>query len=1105
MARELELLDFPRVQSALAERTQTALGAEAAWALSPTSKEEAEARHRRIEEARFFPLRLGGVRDLRPMLAQAERGEVLSGEDLLAAASTLARAMELKSELATTEHEALKEVAAKIGDHRGFTKSVFRALDETGEVRDEASEKLKKIRARIAPLKRRIQEKVYDLLNRHAEDLADRFVTLRRGRYVLPVKAERVHRVPGVVLDRSSSGATYFVEPLAIVPLNNELARLLLEEEAEVRRILAELTAKLAQDPHVEDTLAALAELDLTEAARRLAEDWNLTRPTFGPPGRYALKEAFHPLIKNPVKNDLALDERRRFLLVSGPNMGGKTALLKTLGLAQAMAQSGLFVPAAAAEIPFVRAILTDIGDEQDILADLSTFASHLKRLKEILEKAGPDTLVLVDELGTGTDPEEGAALGQAILEELLKKGARGIVTTHLAPLKAFAASAEGVENASMAFDLERFAPTYRLVVGVPGRSYAFAIAERLGFPKGPLERAQALLGEGARTAEALLARLEEEKRTLEDELKKTAAERQRAERARRELEARLAAIESERQRVLKEARAEADRLLLEAERQIKRAKERAKTEAGKKDALRQVMELRQRYRPEKRRNPYPDLKPGTQVEVPDYRAKGRVLELRGDVALVQIGLLKVEVPIERLKPRDEGAPRPTEAVVVKSGFEPELNLRGLTQAEALLALDEFLTEAYALKETPVRILHGKGTGALRTAVRQALKRDKRVKHFHDAMPYEGGHGAQGLALAVKARLRVVLGKKHLQDRRGGHGEQRPPKPKERGPGEDGEDHRHRVKLGGLGEHPRGVEVGLELVLDDEDQDGPEHHPKPLGGRQQYREQKRDDAAEVGDEVEDGADKPQRGRHRHPHQGVPHPQGEPGEEGHHQLAADVAAHRPVELGGELLEKGLVGEGDEAKEALAHAGEVEHQVGGEQEDQDELEKPADDLGHPHHEPLAPGKQGLKPGEEGLGELAEKRTQIPRGLLEEGIEPGAGAEAALHPGKQRAHPGQKPLDEPGEVGDEDRELGHHLVDEHRGQGEEQKPGGKDYEHPGPAGDAAALEPGDHRVSQVGKGVGGGEDGQHLARPGGEEVKPVKKPEVDGDADVGVFPDL
>ncbi len=741
MREALSVLDFDRIRQALAERAQTAPGAERAVQLAPAERARAEALQQRIEEAGAFPLRLTGVADLGPFLARVRRGERLEGPELLAAAGTLERAMELKAALSETALSALKAAAEPIGDHRDFVRRVRRALDEEGVVKDEASPKLKKIRARIGPLRRRIQERVYALLERHADDLSDRFVTLRRGRYVLPVKAERAHRVPGVVLDRSGSGATLFVEPLSIVPLNNELARLLLEEEAEVNRILGELSAALAADTGVEATRSALAELDLVAAARRLAEDWNLTRPRFGPPGRLALAGAFHPLVKDPVKNDLALDERRRILLVSGPNMGGKTVILKTVGLIQLMAQSGLFVPAEAAELPFVRAVLADIGDEQDILADLSTFASHLERLKRILAAAGPDTLVLIDELGTGTDPEEGAALGQAVLEALLSQNARAVVTTHLSPLKAFAADAEGIENASMQFDLERFAPTYRLLLGVPGRSYAFAIAKRLGFPEPVRARAEALLGEGAKTVEALLAHLEAEKRALAEELRAAEAKRREAERLEEELARRLAGIEAERERVLAEARAEADRMLLLAEREIKRAKAKAKTAEGKRDALREVLALRQRVRPRPEANPYPGLKEGTLVEVPDYRAKGRVLRVRGGEALVQIGALKVEVPVARLKPRDEGAPRPTEAVVVKSGFEPELNLRGLTQDEALLALDEFLTEAYALKESPVRILHGKGTGALRTAVHRALKRDKRVARFHDAMPYEGGHG----------------------------------------------------------------------------------------------------------------------------------------------------------------------------------------------------------------------------------------------------------------------------------------------------------------------------------------------------------------------------
>ena len=745
----LEPLDFPAVRQALAERAQTAMGAELARGLKPVNQDTAEARIARAREARFFALGLGGVRDLSPLLKALKAGARLEGPDLLAAAATLERAMALKAGLMETELSALKAVAAKIGDHGAYVRAVERALDETGAVKDGASEKLKRLRRRIAPLRRRIQERMYELAERYQEALSDRFVTLRRGRFVLPVKAERLHEVPGIVLDRSGSGATFFVEPAAVVPLNNELAGLILEEEAEVRRILAELSARLAADTAVPGTLSALAELDLAEATRRLAEDWNLSAPTFGEKGVFALEAAFHPLIKDPVKNDLRLDEKTRILLISGPNMGGKTAILKTLGLAQLMAQSGLFVPAKKAILPYVRRFFVDVGDRQSLTESLSTFAAHLNKLKAAVEEADEGSLVLLDELGTGTDPEEGAALAQAVLEALLEKGARGIATTHLTPLKVFASEAEGIENASMQFDARTLAPTYRLVVGVPGRSFALAIAERLHFPEPLLRRASALLGDEGRRLEALLAEMEAKEAALREKLSRAEAERAAAERARAELTERLSAIEAEREAMLTAARAEADRLLKEAEQQIKRLKAQAKTAEGKKDALKEVMALRQRVKPRPRKNPYPELRPGTLVEVPDYRQKGRVLRVEDGVALVQIGMLKVEVPTERLKPRDEGAPRPKEAVVVKSGFEPELNLRGLTQSEALLALDEFLTEAQAMKETPVRILHGKGTGALRNAVRQALKRDKRVASFHDAMPYEGGHGVTVVHLKV--------------------------------------------------------------------------------------------------------------------------------------------------------------------------------------------------------------------------------------------------------------------------------------------------------------------------------------------------------------------
>ncbi len=744
-------LEFDRVRAALAERAATAMGVERAHALEPyPTLAEAQAFQAAVAEALLVPYRLGGIRDLRPLLQRAREGRRLEGLELVEAAHTLSAAAELKRHLLEAETEHLAELAARVGEHLLFRRRVAEALEEDGRVKDHATPKLRQIRRRMEPLRAQIQDRLYAVMDAHPEAVQERFITLRRDRYVIPVKAHLQHQVTGIVLDQSASGATVFLEPASVVPLNNELAKLRLEEEAEVQRVLFELTQALAADPEVDRTLEALATLDLVRAAASLAEDWRLARPRWGEPGRYRLQGLFHPLVANCVPNDLELDADRRLLLITGPNMGGKTVLLKSLGLAVLMAQAGLFVPAQAAELPWVDAILVDIGDEQSLEHSLSTYAAHLVRLEAVLQKASPRALVLIDELGSGTDPMEGAALSQAILEALLERGARGVITTHLTPLKAFAMERAGVLNASMAFDLERLEPTYRLVLGVPGRSYALAVARQLGFPEAVLARAEVLLGPEGRELEALLERLEAERRALQAELAQARAARAEAEALRAELEARLARIEAERQERLEAARAEADRLLKEVHERIRTLREQARQgESAKRDALRTVMQLRQQVRPEPKRPRLEGLKPGMTVEVPSYRKTGTVVRVDGEEAVVQIGVLKVSVPTAELRPRGEDAPRPKQAVVVKSGFEPELNVRGLTAVEAVEAVHDFISEALALKETPVRILHGKGTGALRRAIRDALKRDKRVASFHDAMPYEGGHGVTVVHLKV--------------------------------------------------------------------------------------------------------------------------------------------------------------------------------------------------------------------------------------------------------------------------------------------------------------------------------------------------------------------
>ncbi|MER3480139.1 MAG: endonuclease MutS2 [Meiothermus sp.] len=740
MRDPLEALEFARIRQALADRASTFMGQEAALTLTPKpTLEEALAQQATIAEALGYPYRLGGISDIRAPLAAAREGKRLQGLELLGIAHTLEAAIQLKHELLEIG-ERLSAIAAQIGEHTLYRRRVAESLEEGGAVKDSASPRLAQIRKRLNPLREQIHERLYSLMDRAGNAIQERYITLRRDRYVIPVKASFQHQVPGIVLDQSDTGLTVFIEPSSVVPLNNQLYSLRLEEEAEVARILFELTGLLAQDPEIDQTLSAITALDLARAGAALAEDWKLSKPRFNLEGTYRLEGAWHPLIPNPVANDLELSQAARLMLLTGPNMGGKTALLKTLGLAVLMAQSGLYVAARSAQLSFPDQVFVDIGDEQSLEASLSTFAAHLLRLKEVLAEATPQSLVLVDELGSGTDPEEGAALSQAFLEALLERGARGLITTHLSPLKAFAQETPGVQNASMRFDLEHLAPTYQLVVGTPGRSYALAIARRLGFPEALNTRAEALLGPEGGRVERLLAALEAERESLRQRLAEAEQLQSQARREREELQARLSELEHKREQLLEEARREAEGLVSEAQERLRQVRLQGKS-AGQGRALQELMQLRSRYQKPAKPSPASSgVVAGATVQVPEYNAQARVLEVRGGEALVQMGSVRMSLPLASLRPLEAPKPQPAGARV-KSRFDCELNLRGMTVDEALLAIDDFLTEAKSLGESPVRLLHGKGTGALRNAIREALRRDKRVENFHDAVPYEGGHG----------------------------------------------------------------------------------------------------------------------------------------------------------------------------------------------------------------------------------------------------------------------------------------------------------------------------------------------------------------------------
>lgn len=745
----VESLDFDRIRRALVDRASTFMGQEALASLLPkNSIAEALALQATVAEALVYPYRLGGISDLRPALASAREGLRLEGLQLREVAGSLESAVALKHELLEIGNY-LKALAARIGEHTFFLRRIRECLDEAGNVRDDATPRLREIRRRVNPLREQIRDKLQHLMDRNPEAIQERFITIRRDRYVIPVKASFQNKISGIILDQSDSGLTVYMEPTSVVPLNNQLASLKLEEDAEVNRVLFELSAILGNDAELDETLQSLTELDIARAAANLAEDWQLARPRLNQDGFYRLKAARHPLITNPISNDLELTQEHRILLITGPNMGGKTALLKTLGLAVLMAQCGLFVAVETAEIAFPDQLFVDIGDQQSIQESLSTFAAHVLQLKEVLISATPHSLVLIDELGSGTDPEEGAALSQAFVEGLLAKEMRGLITTHLSPLKAFAQDTPGVRNASMRFDLENLRPTYQLVVGAPGRSYALSIARRLGFPQAEVERAEELLGPEGGRLERLLASLEAERERLRGARQAAESRQQQAQSRDQELARQLAELAQHKERLLEEARAEAEQVVQDAQERVRQTRERSKTQ-GQGQVLQELIQLRSRYQREKPTPLKTGFQVGSVVDVPEYGGQGTIVELRGQEAVLQMGAVRLTVPLVRLQPKEE--PKPPKSagrVQHKAKIATELNLRGLTVEEALLAVDDYLAEARATATTPVRLLHGKGTGALRNALRDSLKRDRRVENFHDAVPYEGGHGVTVVHLRI--------------------------------------------------------------------------------------------------------------------------------------------------------------------------------------------------------------------------------------------------------------------------------------------------------------------------------------------------------------------
>ncbi len=721
---------------------------------------------------------------------RAYKGAVLSPKELLDVAALLRSARTVLDYSSTDRlfETSLDSVFARLISNRALEDRISRAIMSEELIADEASPELAEIRRKIRATNNRIKDTLGSYVGgARLKYLQENIVTMRNGRYVVPVKAEYRNEMKGLVHDTSSSGATLFVEPMAVVEANNELRELSAAEAHEIERILAELSALVAEfSSAISVNYHNLTELAFYYAAASLAISMRAVKPIITDKHRIVLNKARHPLIAKDkvVPIDVSLGDDFSTLIITGPNTGGKTVTLKTIGLFVLMSQAGLQIPAAEeSTVGVFREVLVDIGDEQSIEASLSTFSSHMVTVVDILTKVGTDSLVLFDELGSGTDPIEGAALAMAILEHVKDSGALSASTTHYAELKAYALETEGVRNASCEFDVETLRPTYRLIVGTPGKSNAFAISEKLGIDSEIIRRAESLIEEDSKHFENVIQRLDTERIALERE--REIAERLREEyeayksSAERELQQKIARSEEEIQKALLKARQILDSARASSEfifRQLEdirrqenrelrdemtlRAREEMRSRLRETESLFDGVEIREVSLDDDYKLPRP-LKVGDKVYLVTVGAEGVVTATADKKGLISVtaGVLKTKVTEDKLrllegdlkfKRRGEPTPKVSEGKVKKSivsTFKTEVDVRGMIGDDAWFVVDKYLDDAILAGIGSVRIIHGKGTGALRAALWKYFKTDKRIKSYRHGEYGEGDAGVTVIEL----------------------------------------------------------------------------------------------------------------------------------------------------------------------------------------------------------------------------------------------------------------------------------------------------------------------------------------------------------------------
>ncbi|MFL2079724.1 endonuclease MutS2 [Marinilactibacillus psychrotolerans] len=779
--KSFKTLDFPKVINQLSKHAVSELGKEKIHALSPSSDYiEVKDKQEETEDGVRILRMKGGIPlspfiDIRPHLKRANIGAALNGKEVAQIGKVIKSVREIdqffvKLKEDEIELKQLYIISDQFVALRPLERAIFTVVDEGGYVLDDASTALRGIRTGIKQTESRVRQKLESIVRgSQAKFLTDAIITMRNDRYVIPVKQENRTTFGGVVHDQSSTGQTLFIEPQSVVDLNNRLKQYQSEERSEIERILAEVTNVIM--PHtaeIDQNMTVLVLLDFINAKAKYAQEIKGIKPLISENNAVSFMRARHPLLEESevVANDIILGEEYQIMIITGPNTGGKTVALKTLGLLQLMAQSGLQIPVAEQSVMGIfSSVFADIGDEQSIEQSLSTFSSHMTNIVEILNKIDDQSLVLLDELGAGTDPQEGAALAIALLDAIAAKGSYALITSHYPELKAYGYNRPQTINASMEFDVETLSPTYKLLIGIPGRSNAFEIAKRLGLNDMVIESARQLMSGESQSVDEMIQDLENKRKQASQETVKVREELQNAQALHRELKNAFKEYEAEKEQLKKKAEKEANQIIEKAQkdtekiiedlraRQLQGAQGSAVKEHEFIEAQTRLSNLKLEeeslkknkiLQKQKRKK---ELKPGDFVQVESLGQKGTIVEKSGNKQwVVQMGMLKMKLNESDLTPAQQEKEPSYNRTSLKStsmgSVSTEIDLRGERVEAALNQLDQYIDQAILSNYPQVTVIHGMGTGAVRKAVQDYLKKHPQVKSYNDAPANQGGNGA---------------------------------------------------------------------------------------------------------------------------------------------------------------------------------------------------------------------------------------------------------------------------------------------------------------------------------------------------------------------------